>query len=158
MQAFKPRVNIENKKNVYRESDFEPKRLWRNNKSNISRMKHELLMMKQSKYLSDTFLHFKVFWENSHEISSSLLKTKRTLTGNEFLHNILKKKNEKLWNILKSFWKSVDTTLQTKDYTSTKNASYRFVFYCIPLKQIGLSTKFKRISNQLLFPFSQNNP
>ena len=61
MQAFKPRVNIENKKNVYRESDFEPKRLRRNNKSNISRMKHELLMMKQSKYLSDTFLHFKVF-------------------------------------------------------------------------------------------------
>ena len=96
MQAFKPRVNIENKKNVYRESDFEPKRLWRNNKSNISRMKHELLMMKQSKYLSDTFLHFKVFWENSHKISSSLLKTKRTLTGNEFLHNILKKKRKTL--------------------------------------------------------------
>ena len=73
-------------------------------------MKHELLMMKQSKYLSDTFLHFKVFWANSHEISSSLLKTKRTLTGNDFVHNILKK-NEKFWNILKSFWKSVDTTL-----------------------------------------------
>lgn len=107
MQAFKPRVNLENKKNVYRESDFEPKRLWRNNKSNISRMKHELLMMKQSKYLSDTFLHFKVFWENSHEISSSLLKTKRTLTGTEFLHNILKKKMknfEIFWNHFEKVW------------------------------------------------------